>query len=67
MLVIIGAVILVLTYFVKDMLKEKAKDVSASVESGEALYRTESGQSHSRPNWAFDNIPTLKTLGIARL
>lgn len=45
MLAIIGAVILVLTYFVKDMLKEKAKDVSASVESGEALYRTESGQS----------------------
>jgi hypothetical protein len=22
---------------------------------------------HSRPNWAFENIPTLKTLGIARL
>ena len=22
---------------------------------------------HSRPNWAFDNISTLKTLGIARL
>src|SRR5216684_5726833 len=24
-------------------------------------------QNHSRPNSAFDNIPTLKTLGIARL
>ena len=22
---------------------------------------------HSRPNWAFDNISILKTLGIARL
>jgi ABC-type multidrug transport system fused ATPase/permease subunit len=43
-LAIISAVIFVLTFFVQEVLKERAKDVSASVESGEALYRTELGQ-----------------------
>jgi hypothetical protein len=45
MLAILSALILVLTYFVKDMLKERAKDVAASAESAETLYRTELGQS----------------------
>jgi hypothetical protein len=32
-----------------------------------AIQSPESISEHSRPNWAFENIPTLKTLGIARL
>jgi hypothetical protein len=45
LLAIISALILVLTYFVKDMFKERARDVAASAASAENLYRTESGQS----------------------
>jgi hypothetical protein len=44
-LAIISAVILVLTFSVQEILKERAKDVSSSLDSGEALYRTELGQS----------------------
>ena len=45
MLVIISALILVLTYFVKEMLKERLKDVASSAESAENLFRIEGGQS----------------------
>jgi hypothetical protein len=42
---IAGAAILIVTYSVKDVLKERTKDTSASVESGESLYLTQIGQS----------------------
>src|ERR1035437_2527285 len=44
-LAIASALILILTYSVKDVLKERAKEASASVESGESLYLTQIGQS----------------------
>ncbi len=43
-LTIVSAVILVLTYTAKDMVKERTKDLSDSLRSAEALYRTQSGQ-----------------------
>lgn len=45
MLAVISALILVLTYFMKDIVKERAKDATSSADSAENLYRTEGGQS----------------------
>lgn len=42
---IIGAVILFCTYTLKDVIKEKTKDVSDALQRAEDLFRTEGGQS----------------------
>src|SRR5882762_2895200 len=44
-LAIVSAVILLLTFTVREMLKEWAKDVTASAQAGEDIFRTETGQS----------------------
>lgn len=44
-LAVVGFTVLVLTYVAQTVVKEYVKDVAATVGAGEALYRTEGGQS----------------------